>query len=734
MGAPDSEDNDPLIGTSFADRYMLTSRLGKGGMAVVYKAVDKNLGREVALKVLRKDVAGDPIAAKRLIREARAAASLHHPHIITIHDVGEKDGTVYVVMEILVGRALSDVMEEAGALGVERSLIIAEQMASALVVAHTQNIIHRDIKPENLYLLEAGGGDFVKLLDFSIAKLPTEMVTAALTRAGSVFGTPHYMAPEQVEGKGVCQQTDLYALGAVLYEMITGEPPFDGPSIIDILLKHVKSPPPSLANRGLKLPTGLSEFIQQLLAKKAPDRPQSASAVRDEIGKMLNELRHSQQENAAPGPLDELTKPLGDAVLPKNIAPPIELTLPVAVSLRQDSNTMRDDGPPASQSAVHASIAPADVVPEAATMAVDTAAVTAGVVAARAKAISSGMSPVAAMKAETKMDLITEVSALDDVTSPDNLKLPSGAGTPPRFPEDSKPIDKGKVADVPRAPVAVRPPSDPRPAAVAAQQAPPPEKPDLPANLELPDLPASPAEKRKFSGFGESDHPEQRTIVGVGLGRMVAELAKQRAVSGAHRVSNSAMPAQSGGRLADAPTAAAPVMPTASAQPSQAAAVAAPSHRPRPESGAVAAGTLHPHAPPSQTGTAAAMARPAASPNAAQGPAARPPPPPQATAGHTRRPPPRVAAASSEDRVPTQPGLGVDPVAPVTVHDAQGVAAAGPVTVQLQETKVVHVSKVSAVLPVASPKMAGSTKLMLVALGLFAVCAVAAAAWVLLKN
>lgn len=694
MGAPDQEENDPLIGTSFADRYQLTGRLGKGGMAVVYRAVDKNLGREVALKVLRKDVAGDPIAAKRLIREARAAAALHHPHIITIHDVGEKDGTVYVVMEVLVGRALSDVMEEAGALGVERSLNIAEQMASALSVAHAQNIIHRDIKPENLYLLEAGGGDFVKLLDFSIAKLPTEMVTAALTRAGSVFGTPHYMAPEQVEGKGVGPQTDLYALGAVLYEMIIGEPPYDGPSIIDILLKHVKSPPPSLLGRGLKLPNGLSEFVQQLMAKKQADRPATASFVRDEIGRMLSELRHSHDGERATASVEATASPRETTVI-KPIVAPFELALPAAYPVRQALNTMLDAATaPASASAVHASVASSEFE-EVATIAVDTAAVTAGVVAARAKAISAGISPVAAMKAETKMDLITEVTVVEELKARHSSAAQPGRG--------------GQPADQPGAPA-------------------------LPEGLSLPDLPTGPPsqDKRKFAGFGADDHGEQRTIVGVGLGRMVAEIAKQRAGSGANSRPNAPVVAPVSPALADAPTAAAPVAAVI-------AAAAVPPVRSKSDSAN----------PTSSAPSAAAVAAPGGRPASA----ARPPPPPNASAAHTRRPPARVAQPPVDDRAQTQPGLGVDAVAPVTVTTAAPTPSAGgaqSAPTQLTQaakspghsTKqvapethpVIQVSKISGAYNVAPvPTIAISTRLMLMALGLFAACAVVAALWVLLR-
>ncbi|MBM4345851.1 MAG: serine/threonine protein kinase, partial [Deltaproteobacteria bacterium] len=466
MSGPEQPENDPLIGTTFADRYQLVSRLGKGGMAVVYKATDKNLGREVALKVLRKDVAADPIAAKRLIREARAAAALHHPNIITIHDVGEYAGTVYVVMEILVGKPLSDVMEEVGVLGVERSLHIAQQLLSALVAAHGQAIIHRDIKPENLFLLSAGGGDFVKVLDFSIAKLPTEMVTAALTRAGSVFGTPHYMAPEQVEGKEVGPQTDLYAVGAVVYEMISGEPPYDGASVIDILLKHVKSPAPQLSRLGIKLPTGLSDLCVRLLAKKRQDRPQTAAAVREDIARMLSEVRHDIEAVAGAVTESELGADVIAGLQAAGIMPS-----------RPNNPTVREDHPPdAEVSAPGGRVAAArgPVEPEARTVAINTAAVTAGVVAARARAMSAGLSPVAAMTE----DIAEPLSAVESL--PDGLS----GGPPP--------------GDLPGAPT------------------------------DLPNTPT--AERRKFASIGD-DSSDVRTIVGVGLGKMVAEIARQRATA-----------------------------------------------------------------------------------------------------------------------------------------------------------------------------------------------------------
>ena len=279
-----------LMGRVIGGRYEVVGRLGKGGMAVVYRATDHTLGRSIAIKVLRTDVAKDPVASKRLVREARAAGQLHHPHIITMHDVGESDGMVYIVMEVLNGIELSNLMDELGPLGLSRSIEIARQAASGLSCAHTHRIIHRDIKPENLFVLRGDdGGDHVKILDFSIAKLPTNMVTAALTRAGSVFGTPHYMAPEQVEGREVTPQTDIYALGAVLYESLLGEPPFDGDSVIDILLHHVRSTAKRVDFDGRRLPAGLADLIESMLAKKESDRPVSAEEVERQLQRCLAE-------------------------------------------------------------------------------------------------------------------------------------------------------------------------------------------------------------------------------------------------------------------------------------------------------------------------------------------------------------------------------------------------------------------------------------------------------------
>lgn len=351
MGDPGAqrghERNDALIGELLAGRYQIESKLGKGGMAVVYRAQDQSFGRTVAIKVLRTDVASDPVAAKRLVREARAAGQLHHPNIITMHDVGETGGMVYIVMELMEGRELADLMEEQGAVGVRRALDIGRQVAGALTVAHSHGIIHRDIKPENLFLIKHdGSGDFIKMLDFSIAKLPTNMVTAALTRAGSVFGTPHYMAPEQVEGRVVCTQTDLYALGAVIYELIAGEPPFDGDSVIDILLQHAKKRAPRLCDLpSLTLPAGLSELVDSLLAKKESDRPATAADVESALLRMI-------------ATLDNASAPDADRTVALAALPTGGSVMPPALPQRQRPQSPRPAGPRTSESPRRAAKAP----------------------------------------------------------------------------------------------------------------------------------------------------------------------------------------------------------------------------------------------------------------------------------------------------------------------------------------------------------------------------------------
>ena len=210
---------DPLIGRTIGGRYLVCELIGTGGMGTVYRGRHQLVGRDVALKFLAPRYARDAAARERFLREARAANRIDHEHIIDITDFGEtSDNLVFLVMEYLEGETLSKVIER-GPLAPDRALTIAHQLATALARAHELEVIHRDIKPDNIFVLQRRGADFVKLLDFGLAKVMGEH---RLTATGKVFGTPEYLAPEQARGETLTGQADQYALGCVLYEMLTG--------------------------------------------------------------------------------------------------------------------------------------------------------------------------------------------------------------------------------------------------------------------------------------------------------------------------------------------------------------------------------------------------------------------------------------------------------------------------------------------------------------------------------
>lgn len=275
---------DALLGRTIGGRYVITEKVGAGGMGTVYRARHDVVGRDVAIKFLSPDLAGDPTNRRRFLREAKAANKIDHEHIIDITDYGETpDGLVYLVMEFLEGESLADTIGR-GPLPVPRAVDIARQMASALSRAHELDVIHRDIKPENVHLLRRahGGGDFVKILDFGLAKMKGEI---RLTATGAVFGTPEYMAPEQARGTPLTGKADLYALGCVLYEMLTGEPPFDGPTP-DLILKHMRETAPPPSERATGIPRELDEVVTQLLQKEPSHRHADAYHLYEELRKV----------------------------------------------------------------------------------------------------------------------------------------------------------------------------------------------------------------------------------------------------------------------------------------------------------------------------------------------------------------------------------------------------------------------------------------------------------------
>ncbi|MGE0785775.1 MAG: protein kinase [Sandaracinaceae bacterium] len=286
-GGPLEDLPDPLLARTIAGRYVITERIGAGGMGTVYRARHEVVGRDVAIKFLSPDLAADATNRNRFLREAKAANRIDHEHIIDITDFGEtEDGLVYLVMEFLHGQPLSDLIAQ-GPIMPFRAVDIARQMASALARAHELDVIHRDIKPDNVFLIERhGGGDFIKILDFGLAKMKGEI---RLTASGAVFGTPEYMAPEQARGAPLTGKADLYALGCVLYEMLTGDPPFDGPTP-DLILKHIREVPVPPSQRVASIPASVDEIVMQLLEKDPERRHVDAYHLFEDLRKVGSNL------------------------------------------------------------------------------------------------------------------------------------------------------------------------------------------------------------------------------------------------------------------------------------------------------------------------------------------------------------------------------------------------------------------------------------------------------------
>ncbi|MFE0171271.1 WD40 repeat domain-containing serine/threonine protein kinase [Streptomyces sp. NPDC059002] len=264
-----------LSGVTLADRYELKELIGRGGMGEVWRGRDSSLlRRDVAVKVLPSRL--DPGVVRRFQREAAILAGLQHPGITVVHDAGEHDGQLFIVMELLQGRDLAQVLAEHGAgLPVDRAVDLVRQTATALAAAHESGVVHRDLKPGNLFVRP---GDQVKICDFGIAR--TADASSALTTAGHVVGTPLYMAPEQWRTQGVGAPADLYALGCVLYELFTGRPPFTADSVFALMHQHVTEPVPPPRTLRPELPQCLDDLVSNLLAKQPGDRPDATALAR----------------------------------------------------------------------------------------------------------------------------------------------------------------------------------------------------------------------------------------------------------------------------------------------------------------------------------------------------------------------------------------------------------------------------------------------------------------------
>ena len=337
--APAHEPGVPALlprGTEIAD-YVIDGILGKGGMGIVYSATHRVIGKRAAIKVLRAEVSNNPIAIQRFIQEARAVNQIGHPNIVDIFDFGTlPDGRAYHLMDMMVGESLRKRLRR-GALHPSEAAAVIDAIASALNAAHDKGFVHRDLKPDNVYLIEREGAwPDVKLLDFGLAKLMPEAGTAAfITQTGAMLGTPEYMSPEQARGIGVDYRTDVYALGIVMFEILTGQRPF--PSTGDsfaTLQYHAEEPPPSLGSACSGLPVEMVQLVDTMLSKEPAARP-SLAAVRT----VIKRLRTTQLPTRSVA-----GRELASFSNPQLGVPPVEVHHPTDDELR--ATTRRTSQPP----------------------------------------------------------------------------------------------------------------------------------------------------------------------------------------------------------------------------------------------------------------------------------------------------------------------------------------------------------------------------------------------------
>ena len=275
--------------TLLNQRYELVSQHGSGGMSVIYRALDRSLGRIVAVKILRPNLTKDPSFIDKFQQEARSVARMAHPNIVTVHDVGSDGATHYIVMEMIEGRDLKKLIKTRGALELDRALDYAIQLCGGLGFAHRSRLVHADVKPQNILINKEG---VLKITDFGIAQAFTD--TLPQERSKVVWGSPHYFAPEQARGEKPSPASDVYSIGIVLFEMFTGRLPYIGSSQRELALAHIRDDVPRAGDLNADLPAELSKIIAKVMSKRPNDRYRTA----DQLGKVLQELRERVRAEA----------------------------------------------------------------------------------------------------------------------------------------------------------------------------------------------------------------------------------------------------------------------------------------------------------------------------------------------------------------------------------------------------------------------------------------------------
>lgn len=358
-GALETMEQDAFIGQTLDGKYYIEAKIGEGGMGAVYRARHLLMDTQLAIKVLHPSLVSDATSVARFQREAQAMARIRHSNAIAVTDFGITENQInYIVMELFEGESLRKILEREKKLPYATAISIARQVCGALEAAHRSSVIHRDIKPENIFLsLQPDGSYFAKVIDFGIAKIVTDTSKGGppLTRQGMIIGSPHYLSPEQCTGQELDARSDIYSLGIVLFEMLTGRVPFTAVTPVAVALLHANEPPPSLRSISPEIPKALDDLVLRALAKSKEDRPTSAHEFAEELARVARLV----------SPSFDPVSPLVEKILDASIPPSNGAALPAASPSPPAAGANRPPvgGTPPAKAVSPASVRPASTPP-----------------------------------------------------------------------------------------------------------------------------------------------------------------------------------------------------------------------------------------------------------------------------------------------------------------------------------------------------------------------------------